>query len=252
MSTARTVVITGAAGGIGSALVERFLASGDTVVAADLDQEALDAARKRWAGSRTQPAPDPLHALTVDVSDPGSVATFANQVGERVKGVDVLINCAGIFPAAPFEEMTLDQWQRVLGVNLTGDFLMIKGLLPLLKTSDRGRIINIGSGTTFVGTPGQAHYAAAKGGVLGLTRTLARELGHYGITVNLLTPGLTTTPAAVAAMPEAVFELQRTTRALQRDELPADVVGTAFFLASDDAAFMTGQTVNVDGGRHLV
>ncbi|WP_375481049.1 SDR family NAD(P)-dependent oxidoreductase [uncultured Jatrophihabitans sp.] len=247
----RTVVITGAAGGIGTALVERFLADGDIVIGAGRDLPALRKAAEGWVESLAS-STITAHVLAIDVADPVSVSAFAADVAALTDHVDVLINSAGYFPTASFEDMTLEQWQRVIDINLTGDFLVIKSLLSLMKASGRGRIINIGSGTTFVGTPGQAHYAAAKGGVLGLTRTLARELGPHDITVNFLTPGLTITPAAVSAMPEAAMKMQRDTRAIQRDEYPADVVGSAVFLASDDAAFMTGQTVNVDGGRYLV
>jgi NAD(P)-dependent dehydrogenase (short-subunit alcohol dehydrogenase family) len=252
MNTPRTVVITGAAGGIGSEIVDRFLTNGDTVVAADLRKETLDNYRTRWDTDPTGSRNQSLHTLTVDVSSQESVATLTEQVRRRVDAVDVLINCAGHFPQTAFEQITAEEWRRVIDINLTGDFLMIQAFLPLLKSAEHGRIINIGSGSVFVGTPMQSHYVAAKGGVLGLTRTLARELGRYGITVNLVTPGLTVTPAAIAVLPESLLELQRNSRALQRDETPQDVVGPVFFLASDDAAFITGQTLNVDGGRHLL
>jgi NAD(P)-dependent dehydrogenase (short-subunit alcohol dehydrogenase family) len=148
--------------------------------------------------------------------------------------------------------MTPEVWRRVIAVNLTGTFLMVRALLPLMKESGKGRIVNIGSGTLFVGTRQQSAYVASKGGILGLTRTLANELGDYGITVNQVAPGLTITPNAIEAMPTSVVEMQRQSRSLQRDELPEDVVGAVFFVASDDAAFLTGQTLNVDGGRHFL
>ena len=146
----------------------------------------------------------------------------------------------------------MDVWRRVLDVNLTGTFFVIKAFLPLMKDGGNGRIVNIGSGTFFVGTPMHSAYASSKGGILGMTRTLAREFGQYGITVNQVTPGLTITPSSVKHMPESVVSMQRQLRALQRDQVPEDVVGSVFFLASDDAAFVTGQTINVDGGRHLL
>lgn len=249
MNAGRTVVITGAAGGIGSEIVDRFLANGDTVVASDLSQDQLDEWRVRWDSDAAEARHPGLHAIPGDISSEHDVAALAEVVEQRLGTVDVLINNAGHFPQTAFEDMSVDEWRRVIDVNLTGTFLMIRAFLPLMKTSRRGRIINIGSGSVFAGTPKQAHYVASKGGVMGLTRTLARELGGYGITVNLLTPGLTVTPAAAAVLPAPLLEMQRNSRAIQRDEHPDDVVGSVFFLASDDAAFITGQTINVDGGR---
>jgi NAD(P)-dependent dehydrogenase (short-subunit alcohol dehydrogenase family) len=251
MGTSRTVVITGAAGGIGSEIVDRFLTNGDTVVATDLSQEALDSWRSRWDADTSRQHPF-LHPLAADLSSEKSIEALAETARDRFGTVDVLINCAAIFPSIPFEEMPADVWRRVLDVNLTGTFLMVRAFVPLMKPSGTGRIVNIGSGTVFVGTPRQSAYAASKGGIMGLTRTLARELGGYGITVNQVTPGLTITPNSVEAMPASVVQMQRQMRALQRDEVPRDVVGSVFFLASQDAAFVTGQTLNVDGGRHLL
>jgi NAD(P)-dependent dehydrogenase (short-subunit alcohol dehydrogenase family) len=252
MSTARAVVVTGAAGGIGSEIVDRFLANGDTVVATDFSQEALETWRTRWDSTAPGGRHPSLHTLAADMSSEESVAALAEAAAERADPVDVLINCAGIFPMVPFESMTTELWRQVIDVNLTGTFFMIRAFVPLMKASTRGRIVNIGSGSVLGGTPAQSAYVASKGGIMGLTRTLARELGGYGITVNLVTPGLTLTPAALQAVPEPVRESQRLIRALQRDETAEDVAGPVFFLASADAAFITGQTLNVDGGRHLL
>jgi NAD(P)-dependent dehydrogenase (short-subunit alcohol dehydrogenase family) len=252
MSTARTVVVTGAAGGIGSEIVDRFLANGDTVVATDLSQETLEGWRSRWDTATSEAQHLSLHTVAADLSSEESIAVLADTTRNRFGTIDVLINCAAIFPLISFEEMPSEVWRRVIDVNLTGTFLVVQAFVPHMRDSARGRIINIGSGTVFVGTPGQSAYVSSKGGILGLTRTLARELAEYGITVNQVTPGLTITANAVDAMPAAVVEMQRGLRALQRDELPEDVAGPVFFLASDDAAFITGQTLNVDGGRHLL
>jgi NAD(P)-dependent dehydrogenase (short-subunit alcohol dehydrogenase family) len=252
MNTPRTVVITGAAGGIGSELVDRFLANGDTVVATDVSQQALDGWRSRWDADASDDRRPSLHTVAADLASEASITALAETTRELNGSVEVLINCAAIFPLYPFEEMPVEVWRRVVDVNLTGTFLMVRAFLPLMKQSGNGRIVNIGSGTVFVGTPRQSAYVASKGGIMGLTRTLANELGGYGITVNQVTPGLTITPNAVEAMPAVVVEMQRGMRALQRDELPADVVGSVFFLASEDAAFVTGQTLNVDGGRHFL
>ncbi|KJE19522.1 dehydrogenase of unknown specificity, short-chain alcohol dehydrogenase like [Frankia torreyi] len=252
MSAARTVVVTGASGGIGSEIVDRFLTQGDTVVAADVSSEALATWRARWDSGAPGGQHPSLHAVVADISSEESVAELAEATRRRFDTVDVLINCAGIFPSVPFEEMTVELWRQVLEVNLTGTFLMTRAFVPLMKASGRGRIVNIGSGSVFSGTPLQSAYVASKGGIMGLTRTLARELGGYGITVNLVTPGLTATPAAADVIPASVLAEQRQLRALQRDETAEDLAGPVFFLASDDAAFVTGQTLNVDGGRHLL
>jgi len=252
MSAARTVVVSGAAGGIGSEIVDRFLRNGDNVVATDVSQDALDTWRARWDSSAPRGRHSSLFTVAADISDRASVAALVEATREQAGGVEVLVNCASIFPLVPFEELTLDTWHQVLETNLTGTFLMIKTFLPLMKDRGSGRIVNIGSGTFFVGTEMQSAYAASKGGILGLTRVLARELAQYGITVNLVTPGFTITPNAADTMPESVREMQRRLRAIKRDELPEDIIGSVFFLASDEAAFVTGQTLNIDGGRHLL
>ncbi|SDG80808.1 3-oxoacyl-[acyl-carrier protein] reductase [Lentzea fradiae] len=242
MTSPRNVVITGAAGGISSEITDRFLANGDTVLASDLSSEILNSWRTRWDTGN-------LLVHPADVSSEDSLASLAAVAEERLGTIDILINAAGHFPQTPFEKISGDEWRRVIEVNLNGTFYTIQALLPLLKTSSRGRIINIGSGGMFFGVPHQAHYIAAKAGVQGLTRVLARELGNdHPITVNLVTPGLVVTPAAVAVLPEPLLAMQRERRSFHRDEVPADVVGSVFFLASDDAAFITGQTLNVDGG----
>ena len=163
----------------------------------------------------------------------------------------MLINCAGFFPFAPFEEMSSDDWKRVIDVNLTGSFLTTRAFLPLMKAGGWGRVINFGSGSVFDGTRGQAHYVAAKAGIVGFSRSLAREVGGYGITVNVIAPGLTVTKAVRDSFPPGILEAQRAGRAIQRDEVPEDLVGPVFFLASPDAGFISGQTINVDGGKFM-
>jgi NAD(P)-dependent dehydrogenase (short-subunit alcohol dehydrogenase family) len=148
--------------------------------------------------------------------------------------------------------MSLADWNEIIGINLTGVFLMVKAVLPLMRGRGRGRIINFGSGSMFGGVAEQVHYVAAKTGVLGLTRSLARVVGKDGITVNLIAPGLTVTPAVAKSMPPEMIKAQIAARVIQRDEVGEDLIGTTFFLASPDADFMTGQTLNVDGGAHML
>ena len=243
METDRVVVITGAAGGIGSLLVDRFLANRDTVIASDTSEERL----AKWRSAY----PDDARIITVaaDVSSENDVAKVADVVRDQAGHVDVLINCAGHFPFTPFEDISPDGWRRIIDINLTGTFLMTAALLPLMKERGWGRVINFGSGSVNDGTKGQAHYVSAKAGLIGLTRSAARELGDYGITVNLITPGLTVTKAVRDSFPAHILAAQRQARALHRDQEPEDLVGPVFFLASPDSDFVTGQTLNVDGGR---
>ena len=246
MRTGRIVVVTGAAGGIGRLVAERFLANGDTVIAIDLDESAL----ALLTAPQAQGAK--LHAVTADISDEADCATVAACARDAAGRVDVLVNVAGWFPVQPFEGLSAADFRRVVDVNLTGPFLMIKAMWPLMQGRDWGRIVTIGSASTFQGVPDQVHYLAAKAGLFGLTRSLARVVGQHGITVNVVTPGLTETEPVKRTMPAAMLERAIEARALKRAEQPDDLVGAVFFLASPDAGFITGQTLNVDGGSHMV
>lgn len=246
MRVGRVVVVTGAAGGIGQLVAERFLANGDTVIATDIAEPALG----KLTAAQAQDAK--LHVVAADISNEADCAAVA-ACAENVAGrVDVLVNVAGWFPIQPFEKMSAADFRRVVDVNLTGPFLMIKAVWPLMQGRDWGRIVTIGSASTFEGVPDQVHYVAAKAGLFGLTRSLARVAGSQGITVNLVTPGLTETEPVKQHMPAAMLERAVEARALGRAEQPADLVGAVFFLASPDADFITGQTLNVDGGSHMV
>jgi NAD(P)-dependent dehydrogenase (short-subunit alcohol dehydrogenase family) len=226
-------------------LVDRFITNGDTVIALDTRQDVLDSWRTRW------PTDANIITAAADISDEADCDRIAQLVRDTAGHLDVLINCAGYFPIVGFEEMTTQQWRQVIDINLTGTFLMTHTLLPLMKETGAGRIINFSSGSIFPGVAGQTHYVAAKAGVVGFTRSLAREVGAYDITVNNITPGLTVTKAVRDSFPAAILQAQRDGRALHRDEVPEDLVGPTFFLASDDAAFVTGQTLNVDGGMSM-
>jgi 3-oxoacyl-[acyl-carrier protein] reductase len=242
MKTNRVVVITGAAGGMGSVLVHRFLMNGDTVIATDIKSAPLEELRERHNA-------DALITTVGDISKEKDCATLAELLRSKTTRVDVLINCAGYYPIRPFEEMSLDEWGQVIDINLTGVFLMTRAMLPLLKGRGWGRVISYGSASVFERVEGQAHYVAAKAGIVGLSRCLAIELGGYGITVNVVTPGLTLTKPVLQAIPPELIATQPKVRALKRDEQPEDLVGAVFFLASPDADFITGQIINVDGGK---
>jgi 3-oxoacyl-[acyl-carrier protein] reductase len=243
MKDRRIVVIAGAGGGIGRKIVDRFLANGDRVIGLDRAKSSLEElVTIRNAG-------DQLSTFCVDIADESAVAAFAEHIRQTHDHVDVLVNCAGFYPVVPFEQMTQDQWMEVIAINLTGTFRMTHTLLPLMKGRGWGRIINIGSASVFEGVMGQAHYVSAKAGVVGFTRSLAMEVGDYGITVNIVAPGLTLTEPVLSSMPEKLIKAQGELRAIKRDEQPQDLAGPVFLLCLPDADFVSGQLLVVDGGK---
>ena len=148
-----------------------------------------------------------------------------------------------------FEKMTFEEWQQIIAINLSGAFLMVSSMLPLMKGRGWGRIVNITSASVFEGVVGQTHYVAAKNGLIGFSRSLAMEVGDYGITVNSVAPGLTVAAPVKRLMPASLIEGQHELRAIKRDEQPEDLAGPVFFLASPEANFMSGQMLVVDGGK---
>lgn len=242
MKTDRVVVVTGASGGMGRLIAERFLANGDTVIATDTSEGAL-------AELDAHPR---LATIAADISKEADCAAVAERARDTGGRVDVLANVAGWFPVQPFEDVSADDFRKVIGINLTSTFLMIRAVWPLMKGRGWGRIVSVGSASTFEGVADQVHYVAAKSGLFGLSRSLARAMGGDGVTVNVVTPGLTSTPAVKKSMPEEMLKTSVEARALQREERPEDLVGAVFFLASPDADFISGQTINVDCGKHML
>jgi NAD(P)-dependent dehydrogenase (short-subunit alcohol dehydrogenase family) len=246
----KVAIVTGAGSGNGKALAMRLAQDGASVVIADLarfDTAAAEIAKA--TGARTL-------GLQVDVSSEQDAARMAAEAMKAFGRIDILINNAAIFSTLklkPFEQIEAAEWRKVMDVNTLGVFLCCKACAPHMRAGGYGRIVNLASGAPLKGVPNFLHYIASKGAVIAMTRGLARELGKDGITVNSLAPGFTLSEN-VARQPEHVRsgEVTRGTRAIPRDEHPEDLVGAVSFLASDDAAFMTGQTLVVDGGSAML
>ena len=237
----KVAVITGAAGGIGQAIAERFAAEGANIAVAD--RQAADE-----TGRLVQAHGVKFLGLTCDVSDQQAVERFAEKVRAEMGRVDILYNNAAIIGKAPFEELAFETWKSFFAVNLDGYFLMAKAFLPDLKKSGAGRIINMTSTSVWVGMPNMVHYITTKAAIMGFTNSLATELGAHGITVNAIAPSIVRTRTTEGLEPEAVFSMLAGMQALNRTQQPQDLTGAALFLASADAGFITGQTIVVDGG----
>ena len=242
-------VITGAAGGIGQAFARRLAEDGVHVAIADLQDGAATAKMVEAAGRKAI-------AIKCDVSEPQSVTTMAQTVKKEFGRADIVVNCCGIFPQKNFTDMTYDDWRKVMAVNLDSAFLVSSAFAPGMIEKKWGRIVNMASSTLGSVVTGFAHYVASKGGVVGFTRALATDLAPHGVTVNAIAPGLTRSPGTLARAPRAglksmdeEFDSVAQMQAIKRVEVPDDLVGTVSFLTSDDAAFITGQTISVDGGR---
>jgi NAD(P)-dependent dehydrogenase (short-subunit alcohol dehydrogenase family) len=247
-SAGRTVLVTGAAGGLGRAFARGFAGRGYRVAVADLDAEGAeetarlvkDDGAEAWHGH-------------VDVTSPESTEALAAEVADFGGGhVDVLVNNAAIYGAvtrSPLEDIDPVEWDLVMGVNLKGPWLMVRACSPYLP--DGGRVINLSSATVYSGSENWLHYVASKGGVIALTRVMAKELGRRSVNVNAIAPGFTLTEASRSLIEDAdQYGVQR--GALRRASTPDDVVGAALFLAGPESGFVTGQTLVVDGGRQFI
>jgi NAD(P)-dependent dehydrogenase (short-subunit alcohol dehydrogenase family) len=244
----KVAIITGAAHGIGKAYARKFAEEGAQVVIADIDAQGGDAVAKALIDSRLS-----AWARATDVRSFPSVEGLMRETQDKFGRIDILLNNAAIYVTqklwkGPVEELALDEWDRVIEVNLKGVFLCCKGAIPIMKQQRSGKIINIASGTFFSGSGNMPHYTTAKGGVVALTRVMARQLGDWKINVNCMTPGSTMSEESVSDEVLKRREGSTDKRCFKRIETPADIVGTALFLASADSDFMTGQLLVVEGG----
>jgi len=246
--TDKVVIITGAAGGLGREFALGFAAEGAKIVAADVQAAGIaeTVALVEAAGGQAL-------AVTVDVTSKASAEALASAAIERFGRIDVLVNNAAIYATlkrAKFTEIDEADWDRVMNVNVKGAWLVSAALYPRM-TQPGGRIVNIASATVFSGSPLWMHYVASKSAVIGMTRVMAKEVGATGVTVNAIAPGFTLTDASYSLMDDAAtYGVDR--GALKRASQPQDIVGTAIFLASARADYITGQTLVVDGGKQFI
>jgi NAD(P)-dependent dehydrogenase (short-subunit alcohol dehydrogenase family) len=241
----KVAVITGGGAGIGFAYARRFLAEGARVVVADI-ADPLAAAQKLDAAGRAL-------GVRTDVSDAASVRAMVEAAVGTFGRIDVLVNNAAVFATLkpqPFDEIPDAEWDRVMAVNVRGVWSCVRAVAPVMRAQGGGRIVNVASAIVGKGTALLLHYVTSKGAVVAMTRALARELGPSGITVNAVAPGLILSDSVQANPDITNFQLGAImqARSLKREAFPDDVEGTVVFLASDDSAFMTGQTLIVDGG----
>jgi len=245
----RAVIITGGGKGIGKIYVREFARAGARVLAADIDGAAAEAVAKEIRGVDGEAV-----GIATDISDADSTLAMADAARKHFGGIDVLVNNASLMSALPrrsWLEIPVEEWDRVMAVNLRGMFLCCRAVFPAMRERGRGKIVNISSSLVWGGIPNRLHYTTSKAGVIGFTRALAREVGEFGITVNAVTPGLTLSDTQVASSSNNYLATVAEGRALGRPQVPDDLVGAVMFLSCAASDFMTGQTINVDGGRAM-
>ena len=233
----RVAVVTGAAQGIGKAVADKLAAEGASVVVADVNAAGAEAA-----------APEGGIGLGVDVSSEEDVKRMVADTLGHFGRLDALVNNAAIVPFVAWEDIDFAEWRRIMSVNLDGTFLCCHHAHPPMREAGYGRIVNICSNVVLAGTPNLAHYVASKGGILGFTRALAREIGKDGITVNAVAPGLTETEGVMGSPHAEAFEFVQMLQCLPRRGVAADIAPSVAFLASEESGWVTGQLLVADAG----
>lgn len=244
-------IVTGGGHGIGREYCRGLAAEGARVAVAEIDAEAA----RKTADELERDGADAL-AIPTDVSDVGSTQAMAAATVERFGRIDILVNNAALFVTVPMSrvplvDLTIEEWDHLMAVNLRGIFLTCKSVVPVMIKQERGKIINISSGRALANTPNSIHYVTSKAGVLGFTRTLAGEVGRYGITVNSIAPGSTLSEENPSEEVVRMRSQRVGERAIPRVQVPADLVGSVIFFASKESDFITGQTLVVDGGATI-
>lgn len=235
----RVAIVTGAAQGIGAAIAEELAEDGVMVVVTDINAAGAVAVAERIGGV----------AKTLDVSDPDAVAAVVAEVEDELGRIDILVNNAALVPLTAWEDITFEEWRRVMSVNLDGIYLITHAVTEVMSRAGYGRIVNIASNTFVAGTPNCAHYVATKGASIGLVRGLAGELGKNGITINAVAPGIIASEGVLAGAHVHGFDYVVPMQAFDRRGLPKDVAPAVAFLASEKAGWITGQTLVVDAGH---
>jgi NAD(P)-dependent dehydrogenase (short-subunit alcohol dehydrogenase family) len=237
----RVALVTGAARGIGQAIAVGLAERGARIVLGDLGD--MSETSNLVAGTGQQALP-----VRLDVSDPASIEAARSRVADELGRVDILVNNAGIFEAAAWDDLDFDLWNAVMAVDLNGPMLMCKAFLPLMRGRGWGRIVNLASATVAIASPVSIAYRTSKMGVIGFTRALSATLGDEGITINAVLPSLTRT-AMTEGLPQAIVDASLGRQVIHRQAEPADIAGSVFLLAADEAAWITGQTIMANGGN---
>ncbi|MET0182802.1 MAG: glucose 1-dehydrogenase [Caulobacterales bacterium] len=249
MTDKPVAIVTGAAQGIGLAIARALAQNGTRVVVADANSPDNAVAQLRSEGFEAS-------GVIANVADEASAQNMIDHAVDAHGGLDILVNNAGIFTSLlpqPLTDITLTEWRRVMSVNMDGVFLAVKAAVPAMRRRGGGCIVNIGSATSFKGNPLMLHYVTSKSAIIGMTRALSRELGADGIRVNCIAPGYTLSEGLLQNQVQLDRGRQKNIneRSVSRDMYPTDVAGAIAFLASPAAAFITGQTLVVDGGVAL-